>query len=1044
MIPPKPKGVTWTCEQWQAIYDDDKNIIVSAGAGSGKTAVLTERVIRKLKDGVHINELLILTFTKAAAQEMADRIRKKIKKIPELAGELNLLDAAYITTFDSFALSTVKKYHYLLNVSDSIGIIDASVINIYKNKVMEDIFLELYEKRDPLFLKMIKSFCIKDDDDIKRYILTISNKLDLLSNKREYLDKYLDSFYDAVKIDRDIDSYMQLIFNKRELIRDLVREISYIDNEYASKLSESLEMLYESSCYDDLVSRLNLKLPSVPRGSCSEVKNLKGQVSDIVKEIKALAVYKDSDEIRDAIYATRDTVQVIISIILEFTKRISDYKRSCDFYEFNDIAIMAIDILKNNSDVRDEIRNSFNEIMIDEYQDTNDLQEEFISMISSHNVYMVGDIKQSIYRFRNANPYIFKNKYDDYSVSNRDSKIDLNKNFRSREEVIDNINVMFNLIMDDVIGGADYLKSHQMVFGNKAYLKEELEHSNDMDVYTYEYDRDSGFSKEEIEAFIIARDIKEKYDNKYQVFDKDTGCLRDITYSDFSIIMDRATSFSLYKKVLSYFGINATILKDESMNDADDIKIIKNLIKFIIKIKDKVIDQEFKYLFISIMRSFLFSMPDNDIFNYFLDNSYMDSDLYKKCFEISSKLDYITIRELLDLIVDKFNYYDKLIEIGNVEGNLVKLDKLMDMASNLEDLGYDIYSFSTYLTELLEQGYSIDYKVNDNGSESVKIMTIHKSKGLEYPICYFSGLYKSFNIRDLNEKFLVDKDFGIIVPYFKGGIGQTIYKELLRDKYIREEISEKIRLFYVALTRAREKMILVRPYSDKVNDACNDTVLGNNLKIGYRSILDIVNSVEFRIKDKVRMIDVSTLGLSRDYNLIKAGNYQDSIDDVLDELVVDELEIDNDFIDNQSFSKKEAKLISKREYKNMEFGRKIHEVLEYIDFKKPNYDLISDDFSRGIVRKLLESDKMANIECANIYKEYEFVYDKDNVLYHGVIDLMLEYDDYIDIIDYKLKNVSDEGYIRQLQGYCDYIKTCSGKRVNLYLYSLMDSEFSAI
>ena len=166
-----------------------------------------------------------------------------------------------------------------------------------------------------------------------------------------------------------------------------------------------------------------------------------------------------------------------------------EYKRINNSYEFNDIAILAIKVVKENTSVREELKNYFKEIMIDEYQDTNDLQEEFISMISDHNVYMVGDIKQSIYRFRNANPYIFKNKYDSYSTSSIDKKIDLNKNFRSRSEVLDNINTIFTLIMNDDIGGADYLTSHQMIFGNKAYLKEDAKHSNDMEIYQYYYDK---------------------------------------------------------------------------------------------------------------------------------------------------------------------------------------------------------------------------------------------------------------------------------------------------------------------------------------------------------------------------------------------------------------------------------------------------------------------------------------------------------------------------------------------------------------------------
>ena len=208
MIPVKPKDVTWTSEQWEAIFEDGKDIIVSAGAGSGKTAVLTERVIRKLKDGVHVNELLILTFTKAAAAEMEDRIRKKIKKIPELHNELNLLSSSYITTFDSFALSVVKRYHYLANVSDNISIIDSGVITLEKNRIMDELFVELYKNRDDNFLKLIDSFCIKDDIDIRNYIMNISNKLDLLSNKEEYLRNYLDNFFNDKVIDDNINKYL--------------------------------------------------------------------------------------------------------------------------------------------------------------------------------------------------------------------------------------------------------------------------------------------------------------------------------------------------------------------------------------------------------------------------------------------------------------------------------------------------------------------------------------------------------------------------------------------------------------------------------------------------------------------------------------------------------------------------------------------------------------------------------------------------------------------------------------------------------------------
>jgi len=1044
MIPIKPNDVTWTDEQWEAIYEDNRNIIVSAGAGSGKTAVLTERVIRKLKDGVDVNRLLILTFTKAAAGEMADRVRKKIKKIPELKEQLNLLDSSYITTFDSFALSIVKRYHYLLNVSPNIGIIDSSVIDLKKEKILDELFLENYKNKNFEFLELIKIFCTKDDKDIRNYVLSISNKLDLLSNKEDYLKGYLSNYFNEDKINNDIKLYVKLIDDKLSLIKENIKKIGYLDGEFSCKLEETLKGLFGYNGYDDLVTRLNVKLPIAPRGSENSLKILKSEISDIIKEVKSLAVYEDEEEIRESIKGTYNTVKVIIELILEFTKRVSIYKRDNNAYEFNDIAIMAINILKENREVREELRDYFKEIMIDEYQDTNDLQEEFISMISNNNVYMVGDIKQSIYRFRNANPYIFKNKYDNYSVSSRDMKIDLNKNFRSRNEVLDNINIIFNLIMNDDIGGADYLKEHQMVFGNKAYLKEKLTHSNDMEIYQYCYDKEIGFTKEEVEAFIIARDILDRYNNKQQVFDKDSGSLRNIRYEDFAIIMDRATSFDLYKKIFNYFGIPLTMLKDEKMNDSDDIRVISNLISFIVKIKEGNIDTEFKYLFVSIMRSFIVEASDEEIFDIFKNNSFYEHFLYVKCLELAKKIDYISISNILDEIVDQFEIYEKYIKIGNMHSGIVKLSKLREMAVNLEGLGYDIVNFSNYLKELLETGIKIEYKVPATGADAVKIMTIHKSKGLEYPICYFSGLYKPFNISDLKERFLLDKDFGIIVPYFKEGIASTIYKELLKDKYLREEISEKIRLFYVALTRAREKMILINPVSDRESDYSNVTVLPNTAKLKYRSIADMINSVEFRINEKYKNISIEDLNLTSEYNYNEIVNLKEKINSSDKKLEVKEIDIKNKRKENKSFSKKSNKLITKDEYNVMKLGTGIHEYLEFMDLKNPNYDLIDNKLYLDIIKNLLSQEMLKDIKKANVYQEYEFIYESDGIKYHGIVDLMLEYDDHIDVIDYKLKNVSDDNYKKQLSGYYDYIKTKTKKDVNLYLYSLLDSKFHKI
>ena len=1035
---------SWTKEQEQAIYESGKNIIVSAGAGSGKTAVLSERVLEKLKSGIHINELLILTFTKAAASEMKERIRKKIKKKNELKDELNLIDSSYITTFDSFAMSIVKKYHYLLNVKKDLSIIESSVIDIKKKEILDSIFDYYYENNDSNFLELINTFCIKDDINIKNNILSISNKLDLRIDKIEYLENYIKNNYTEEKINKDIKDYEELLLNKIEIIKSNINNLGlYIDNDYISKVYESMYGLLNSKTYDEIKMYLNIKLPQLPRGCEDEVKIEKEKLSKSIKDFINLCPYENSEEIRNSIIKTKNITDIICRIIIELHNKVLEYKHKLDVYEFNDIAIMSIKVLENE-EVRNELKNHFKEILVDEYQDTNDLQETFINKIENNNVYMVGDIKQSIYRFRNANPYIFKNKYDNYSKLNGGIKIDLLKNFRSRKEVLDNINTMFNLIMDDAIGGADYIKDHQMVFGNNTYSNEgKTEQNNNFEIYNYDY-KDSGFTKEEIEIFIIAKDIKEKVENKYQVFDKDELILRDINYDDFVILIDRSTSFDLYKKIFEYLNIPLSILKDEKLNTDIDITILKNLINFIIKVKNNELDTEFKYLFTSITRSFIYSYKDNEIFNCFINNNFIDSNLYKTSLEISKNIDTLSIRKIIDLILDKFNYIEKIITIGNIEKTIIKLDKIKDIADNLNNLGYDIYKFSEYLKEIIENDYKMSFNINEEGSNSVKIMTIHKSKGLEYHICYFPGLYKEFNLMELKEQFTYDNTYGIITPYFDEGIGKTIYKELLKEKYKNEEISEKIRLFYVAVTRAKEKMIVLLPKSDNIINQTKSSVIDKNIRMNYKSFKDIFNSIEGYIKEYYKYIDINDLNLTTDYNLIKNNDYSNLIEVNNNKINVTEVNIDNVKKEDISFSKKTNKLYTKTEKANMEFGTKIHEILEYLDFKNIDYSNIDNAFILNKIKKFIESDILKKIKEAKIYKEYEFIYTKDNNKYHGIIDLMLEYKDHIDIIDYKLKNIDDDNYFKQLNGYKNYIENITNKNVNIYLYSIMDEEINKL
>ena len=1023
----------WTLEQKEAIYKEGTNIIVSAGAGSGKTAVLTERVLEKVKRGISVDNLLILTFTKMAAKEMKERIYVKLKDAG-LTSELSKLDTADITTFDAYALSLVKKYHYYLNVSKDISIIDSSVIELYKRRVLKDIFEDLYNKKDDKFLSLIKEYSLKDDKDIFEFILNINSKLDLKTNKREYLDNYISTKYNDKNIDKDIQDYIKLIF---DLINDIRDYLEYIDDsEYLDKLYSVLSPLFESNSYDDVKLNINFKLP-IARNLSDISKEYKEKISNTIKEIKKLVIYDNYDSIKNGILKTKNYVEEIVDIIKILDSRVSEYKKEYNFFEYGDIANLAIRLVKENKEIREEIKNNLNEILIDEYQDTNDIQEEFISYISNNNVYMVGDIKQSIYRFRNANPYIFKNKYDSYSMNNGGIKIDLNKNFRSREEVINNINLIFDKIMDDSFGGASYSLSHRMVYGNLMYQDSgDNKENNNFEVYSYF--NDTNFKKDEVEAFIVAKDIINKINNGYKIFDKDTNGIRKIKYSDFAILLDNSKSFELYKKILEYKGIPTSIVKAVNLTSGEVILIIKNIISFIIKVKDNVIDNEFKKLFLSLGRSFLFNIDDNILFDYFLNDNFTLSDIYKISYDIAKDIDNITLDELIDIIIDKYDFINKLFLLGDYSSNILRIEKLKEITNNLINLNYDIYGFQKYLEDIIENNMKIEYNISDNDSDTVKIMTIHASKGLEFGITYYSGLYSKFNIREVVNKYSYDDKYGIIIPYKDEFLYNTIYHTISYKNYVRENISERIRLFYVALTRAKEKMIFILPSNNKENNSYINDIVDDSIRKKYNSFASIMYSLESIIKPYYKNIDINTINLSKNYNMIKNGNYMTLLNKVDDKIKVHDIDIKLEKGEEKTFSKKNIHFITKEEENKLEYGRYVHELFELTDFN--NLSNLHGK-NKEIISRFLE--KM-DIGTANIYKEYEFVYEEDNIIYHGIIDLMLEYDDYIKIIDYKLKNISDEAYLKQLNGYKKYIEKVFNKKVSIYLYSIINDTLEKI
>ena len=1028
----------FTLEQQKAIDMEGTNILVSAGAGSGKTAVLTERVLRKLKEGTHINELLILTFTNKAALEMKERVRKKLKENKMLA-ELDLLDSSYITTFDAYSLALVKKYADVIHLSRNINIAESSILELAKKEILDEIFLYYYDKCPKNFLNLITKFCLKDDKTIKKRIIELNNTLDLKLDKENFIDTYIAKYYNDEVIDKYIEDYLKLLQVKKENIINLYEEVrSLTSSKYLEKLEESFLPFLGANTYEELRRKIFTSLPRVRTGVDSDSKEIRDNLTSLLKEFKDLVIYENLKDIKESIIKTKDYISIILELVKELDKRFTLYKENNNYFTFMDIEKLAISLVRDNEEIKEEVKNSFKEILIDEYQDTNDIQETFINYIAKNNVYMVGDIKQSIYRFRNANPAIFKEKYDNYKKNIGGRVIDLAKNFRSRKEVLDDINLFFSHIMDDYLGEADYNNGHAMVFGNMTYeTSAKTTNNNYLDIYTYDA-KDKEYSKLEKEAFIIANDIKEKVNNKYLVYDKDSDVLREIEYRDFVILLDRATDFVTYKQIFEYLSLPITLYEDEKTSGSTDLYLLKNIFIIAKSIITNTFDTKFRLAFTSIARSFLFEVTDDEIYNYLENDTYKESRVYKIFKEILSNYEVLTPVTYLEEVLEKLEYTDKLMLIGNVDINSSRMEYFYNLITNLENSDFTILEVSDYLEKINDEKLEIKLAISKEDSNSIKIMTIHKSKGLEYPICYFAGFYKDFNKDEYKSNVLFDDTYGIIIDKVDSN-NKLITKTLSLEKLKQKDISEKIRLLYVALTRAREKMIIVMPNIE------NDKELGNVVsdydRLNYTNFAKMVISVSSLFSDKIKEIE-SIKNISKKYLDVK--KIETKVNSNTKELEVIPSIYEKDLKVKETYHKESSNEMKEIDLKLLEIGRVAHALFERIDFTNNKLPYVEDDYYKEKLTNFMNSTFMKKYQDYKKYQEYEFVYNNSNKNYHGKIDLLLVGKRNAIIIDYKLKNTKDDAYIQQLNGYKDMISKKLNLETSCYLYSIIDEVFVKI
>lgn len=1053
-------------KQKLAAYGEfDKNVLVSAGAGSGKTQVLTTRVTNIISKGVKPTELLVLTFTNDAAAEMKARIRKMLSKRDDLKEFVPMLEQAYITTFDSFNLSVCRKYFYALNISPDITICDNDALTTKKREILNGILDEMMDENHNGLRDYLSKYTTKNDKALIEDLLGIIQSLDKMDDSVQYLKEYdnqffSDAFYE--KLSNDYLTFLKKITGEyTEKLKNLMPEAQNIDT--ITALDDIIDCASNVYSYDDILTLINIPIPTKKRGELGDSEDYSDKRKEakvVLDKLTSYCEYKSLDEIVPLYQTIKPHVDLFRNILLMYYNRIERFMNDYGLYSFNDVQKLAIKLLKSNPDIRSEMKKSFKEILIDEYQDTSDLQESFISLFSNNNLFMVGDIKQSIYRFRNANPILFKSKYETYlpiELSMYDAKfassnhapgylIDMNQNFRSRKEVLTDINRIFSILMTDSVGDANYAISHNMEYGLTKYDEQDCTEKNGFssDFILYPYDKTKKIDRAYYEAYIIAKDIINKC-GSYMVYSKSLNGFKKATYDDFCILLDRQKSFEIMKQVLEYYHIPVVIKADISINGSYISQVIINVMKLVgisyLEKKGmltKELETQYFHALTSVLRSFLFEYSDDRIYS-IIYNRNKDSEASRLAYELSSNVDKMDNSLLYTIALDSFGFYETVTKMGNVNESLHEAEFLHNKIKDLTNMGYHFVESADYLATIISDSET-KYSLDNSTASGVRMMNIHKSKGLEFPICYFGDFNHSYNKSQTKPHIGFDNEYGIYIPYYiDGTIKDSVNKELFIEKWSTQTKSERVRLFYVALTRAREKMIFIRD-SENVADAIDSSEHNS-----FGQFFDLLHGYDKEFFVNEKYLDISYFDELFDNKYDEQGSTIRLPSNK--RTIYEDLKLENAYKEESHISKRVNSIMSEGTKMIIEAGLLYHEALEMLDLSNPYASLemldTSDDV-KNVIKGVLDTDVMKNISQAKALREHEFSCIINGVSYHGIIDLLAIYDDHIDVIDYKLKNYNDEAYDRQLGIYRDYVKSKYDKEVNCYLLSIVNASFRKV
>ena len=873
-------ALTFTPEQQKVIDLRNRNILVCAAAGSGKTAVLVERIIEIVTDEEHpvdIDRLLVVTFTNAAAAEMRERIGKALSarlcQTPDnvhLQRQVSLLHNAQITTIDSFCLFVIRNNFNDIGLDPGFRIADEGELRLLKQDTLTELLEQQYQEKNKSFLSCVEYFTGGSNDRLlEEYI----SKLYEFSMSYPWPEDWISQCMRGYKITsvselEETDWCHYIIRYIRTLVAESIADLDialqlterpdgpYMYGETLEKEKEMLSKLTQietfAGFYEAFTTVSFGRLPSKKDDSVNPLlrekvqllrKNLKKRLDDIREAYLVLS----PEKVVERMEAAAPNVEELLLLVLAYKELLDQRKRRDNMIDFHDMEHFALDILLSRqedgsvlpSTAAREYRAHFKEILIDEYQDSNLVQELLLKSISgeedeNYNRFMVGDVKQSIYKFRLARPELFIEKYIGYTkeASNR-QRIDLHRNFRSRPQVIDSVNSVFSRMMRPELGGVDYDEEAALYQGAVFPKSETGTEDSAADPYRTEYlvigkDEESRLTTRGQEATAIAHKIRELYAS-LKVTDKETGKLRPVRYSDIVILLRTTAGWAEeFKAVLEQEGIPAYVSSRTGYFQTVEIKVLMQLLR--------VIDNPLQDIpLYGTMKSFFGGFEEEEIakiraedkqaplyellINYDGEEKEKVQEFLKWLSGYRRKTAYTPIHKLIQDILTETGYLDYVTARPGGSQRRANVEMLLTRAAAFENTSYyGLFHFLRYMEQL--EKYEVDYgeaDILDENADVVRIMSIHKSKGLEFPVCFVAGLSKRFNMQDTTGRMIADADMGIGVDYVDEELrlqSKTLKKRAVALKMKLDTLGEEMRVLYVAMTRAREKLILTGMTAD--------------------------------------------------------------------------------------------------------------------------------------------------------------------------------------------------------------------------------------